>query len=144
MHRLKSLGILLILIFFIFPEIAYGTFSESKKYSIPERLQDQLHKFGFNEAELEEISVDGGILSIKMDSEELDTERAYKIISFICDYTKNYPNEWQGIEFEKIEVMDFTQSDELIFNGGIKNCLKLPFKSDLEKIKPYAEIKSNY
>ncbi len=44
----------------------------------------------------------------------------------------------------KLKLWIFTQSDELIFNGGIKNCLKLPFKSDLEKIKPYAEIKSNY
>ncbi|AXC67283.1 hypothetical protein GCX98_06840 [Salmonella enterica subsp. diarizonae] len=144
MRSLTFLTIFLMFTGFILPAISYGADSNHERYYIPDNLYEQLERIGFNENELEEIAVDNDILSIKLDSDRLNIQRAYKIISFICDYTKNYTSEWQGIEFKKIEIMDFLQSKKLVFTGGIKNCLQLPLNANNEQIKPYTEIKRGY
>lgn len=144
MRSLISFAIFLAFSGFVLPERSYSSDSYSERYSIPDGLYDQLDQIGFNENELEEIAVDGSVLSIKFDSEKLNTKRAYKIISVICDYTKNNPAEWQGLEFATIEIMDFLQSNRLIFFGGIKGCLRLPAHPNDEQIKPYTEIKRGY
>ncbi len=144
MRSVTFIAIFLMFTGFIFPAMSYGVDSNHERYQIPDSLYEQLDQLGFNENELDEIAVDNGVLSIKLDSDKLNIQRAYKTISLICDYTKSYPREWQGIEFNKIEIMDFLQSNKLIFTGGIKNCLRLPFNSNNEQIRPYTEIKRGY
>lgn len=144
MRSLISFAIFFAFTGFVLPERSYSSDSHSERYSIPDSLYDQLDRIGFNEIELEEIAVDGNVLSIKFDSDKLNIKRAYKIISVICDYTKNNPAEWQGLEFNEIEIMDFLQSNRLVFLGGIKGCLRLPTHPNDEQIKPYTEIKRGY
>ena len=81
MRSLISFAIFLAFSGFVLPERSYSSDSYSERYSIPDSLYDQLDQIGFNENELEEIAVDGSVLSIKFDSEKLNTKRAYKIIT---------------------------------------------------------------
>ncbi|MDX6912293.1 hypothetical protein SJZ84_15830 [Hafnia paralvei] len=122
----------------------FADFSSTVKYTVPDELYSVLENDGFNDTELDEISVENGSLVVMFDSEKLNIPRAYKTIASICDYTKENPSEWDGREFTTIEVMPFLQSVRLIFDGGIKSCLKIPFNAKKETIASFTEIKRSY
>lgn len=127
------------LVFFslsLLPALSYA-----EKYAAPDELLDEFESIGFNEFEMDEASIDDGVLVIMLESDKINNKRFHQIIKAVCSVTKKYPDAWNDTPFEKIEVINLYQSFSIIFDGGNKKCFDMPSGDSYQFIESRKKIR---